>query len=108
MVVNGKTWPVMQVEKRRYRFRLLNACNARFLILKLVGKDPATNDAVAQPALPIWQIGADGGFLPAPVQPVYAGQNQLLIALAERADVIVDFSAFPGGHRTLPVQRGSG
>jgi bilirubin oxidase len=97
MVVNGKTWPLMQVEKRRYRFRVLNACNSRFLILKLVAKNPATNNAVAQAALPIWQIGADGGFLPQPVEPVYAEKNQLLVALAERADVIIDFSAFPVG-----------
>ena len=36
MVVNGKTWPNFNVEPRRYRFRFLNGCNARFLILKLV------------------------------------------------------------------------
>ena len=40
--------------------------------------------------LPIWQIGADGGFLPAPVQ-----LTQLLMAPAERADVIVDFTGLP-------------
>src|SRR5262249_27764989 len=33
MVVNGNTWPVLSVEPRRYRFRLLNACNARTLIV---------------------------------------------------------------------------
>jgi spore coat protein A, manganese oxidase len=97
MVVNGKTWPLMKVEQRRYRFRILNACNARMVILKLVAKDPAGNDAIAQTALPIWQIGSDGGFLPAPVQPVYADQNQLLITLAERADIIIDFTNFKVG-----------
>src|SRR5205085_5689796 len=34
MVVNGRTWPVLNVEPRRYRFRLLNGCDARFLYLK--------------------------------------------------------------------------
>jgi len=97
MVVNGNTWPLAQVEKRRYRFRILNACNSRFVILKLVAADPATNDAVAQTAEPIWQIGADGGFLPRPVKPAYAGQNQLLIGPAERVDVIIDFTKFPVG-----------
>lgn len=97
MVVNGKTWPAMEVEKRRYRFRLLNACNSRFVILKLVAKDPGANDANAQQALPIFQIGADGGFLPKSVRPIYEGANQLLIAPAERADIIIDFSAFPVG-----------
>jgi bilirubin oxidase len=75
MVVNGKAWPYLNVEQRRYRFRFLNGCNARFLILKMSN------------GLPFWQIGAEGGFLPAPVQ-----LSQLLMGPAERADVIVDFS----------------
>jgi bilirubin oxidase len=79
MLVNGKTWPFLQVEPRRYRLRLLNGCNARFLILRLGN------------GLPFWQIGAEGGFLPAPVQ-----LGQLLIAPAERADVIVDFTGLAG------------
>jgi len=81
IVANGKVWPYLNVEQRRYRFRLLNACNSRFLILKL-----------DRQRLPFWQIGADGGFLPAPVQ-----LDQLLIGPAERADVIVDFTALPVG-----------
>jgi FtsP/CotA-like multicopper oxidase with cupredoxin domain len=81
MVVNGRTWPFLEVEQRRYRFRFLNACNSRFLILKMDRKN-----------LPFWQIGSDGGFLPAPVE-----LDQLLMAPAERADVIVDFSRVPVG-----------
>ncbi len=80
MVVNGRTWPYLNVEQRRYRLRFLNGCNSRFLILQF-DRD-----------LPFWQIGTDGGFLPAPVQ-----LNRLLIALAERADVIVDFTDVPVG-----------
>ena len=34
IVVNGKTWPFLNVEAKRYRFRFLNGCNSRFLILK--------------------------------------------------------------------------
>ncbi len=75
MVVNGKTWPFLEVEQRRYRFRFLNGCNSRFLILRLSN------------GLPFWQIGAEGGFLPAPVQ-----LDRLLMGPAERADVIVDFT----------------
>src|SRR5215470_8834317 len=37
MCVNGKAWPVLDVEPRRYRFRMLNACNARFLNMTLAG-----------------------------------------------------------------------
>jgi spore coat protein A, manganese oxidase len=79
MLVNGKTWPFLEVEPRRYRFRLLNGCNGRFLILRL------------DPELPFWQIGAEGGFLPAPVQ-----LSGLLMGPAERADVIVDFAGLAG------------
>jgi bilirubin oxidase len=90
IVVNGKTWPNLNVEPRRYRLRLLNGCNSRFLILKLV-----TNPLAARPAapvLPFAQIGSEGGFLPAPVV-----LDQLLMGLAERADVIVDFTGLPVG-----------
>jgi FtsP/CotA-like multicopper oxidase with cupredoxin domain len=79
IVVNGRTWPYLEVEQRRYRFRFLNGCDARFLILKL-----------SRDGVPFWQIGADGGFLPAP-----ARLDQLLMGPAERADVIVDFTDVP-------------
>jgi bilirubin oxidase len=90
MLVNGKTWPTLEVEPRRYRFRILNGCNGRFLLLKLVTGDPAARPASA--ALSFTQIGAEGGFLPAPVE-----LDRLLIGPAERADVIVDFSGLPIG-----------
>ncbi len=80
MVVNGRTWPYLEVGQRRYRLRFLNGCNSRFLILRF------DND------LPFWQIGTEGGFLPAPVQ-----LSQLLMAPAQRADVIVDFTHLPAG-----------
>jgi len=85
MVVNGRSWPYLQVEPRRYRLRLLNGCGSRFLILKL-----------SDPAMAFWQIGAEGGFLPAPVQ-----LGQLLIAPAERADVIIDFTSLQPGTEVI-------
>ena len=90
IVVNGRTWPFLEVEQRRYRFRFLNACNSRFLILKL-SKD----------GLPFWQIGADGGFLPAP-----ARLDQLLLGPGERADVIVDFTNVPAGSEIVLLNVG--
>jgi spore coat protein A len=81
MVVNGNTWPYLDVEQRRYRFRFLNACNARTLLLRLDRDN-----------LPLWQIGSDGGYLPQP-----AKLAQLLMAPAERVDVIVDFTQVPVG-----------
>jgi len=80
MVVNGRTWPYLEVGQRRYRLRFLNGCNSRFLILRF------DNDH------PFWQIGTEGGFLPAPVE-----LSQLLMSPAERADVIVDFTHLPAG-----------
>jgi spore coat protein A, manganese oxidase len=81
MMVNGNTWPFLDVEQRRYRFRLLNACNARTLLLQL-----------DRDTLPFWQIGSDGGFLTRP-----AKLKRLLMGPAERADVIVDFTRVPVG-----------
>jgi spore coat protein A len=80
IVVNGATWPSLDVRRRRYRFRCLNGCNSRFLILRM------------ENALPFWQIGNDGGFLPEPVE-----LPELLLGPAERADVIVDFTGVAPG-----------
>ncbi|WP_235018282.1 multicopper oxidase family protein [Thermomonospora echinospora] len=99
MVTNGRTWPVLHVEPRRYRFRFLNGCNSRFLVLKIVA-DPAARRPAA-PALAFWQLGSDGGFLPDPVQ-----RDQVLAAPAERADVIVDFGAVPVGTELYLINEG--
>lgn len=85
MLVNGRTWPYLEVEPKRYRFRLLNGCNSRFLILRM-----------SYPGIPFWQIGAEGGFLRKPVS-----LGMLLMAPAERADVIVDFSGHPVGSEII-------
>jgi FtsP/CotA-like multicopper oxidase with cupredoxin domain len=77
MLVNGRTWPYLEVEPRLYRFRLLNGCNSRFLIVKF-----------DKSGLQFKQIGTEGGLLPGTSLQL----DQLLIAPAERADVIVDFS----------------
>ena len=80
MVVNGRTWPSLDAQQRRYRLRFLNGCNSRFLILRLSSGQP------------FWQIGNEGGFLPAPLE-----QSELLLGPAERADVVVDFTAIAAG-----------
>jgi len=84
-VVNGAAQPFLNVEPRMYRFRILNASNARFWNLAIEGDPPA------------WQIGSDGGLFD---KPVALGPSLLLLP-AERADVVVDFSRFAG--RTLTV-----
>jgi FtsP/CotA-like multicopper oxidase with cupredoxin domain len=90
IMVNGNTWPFLNVEKRRYRFRFLNGCQSRFLIL----------DFANIPGVEVWQIGNEGGFLTAPVNVTALG-NTLLMGLAERADVIVDFTNVPPGNYVL-------
>jgi FtsP/CotA-like multicopper oxidase with cupredoxin domain len=67
MVVNGTTWPKLDVAPAKYRFRLLNGSNSRFLNLALFTVDPATGATTAI-ELPFYQIGADQGFLPTPVE----------------------------------------
>ena len=80
MMVNGRTWPYLNVEQKQYRLRFLNGDNSRFLILQM---DNGMN---------FTQIGAEGGFLASP-----AMLNRLLLGGAERADVIVNFTNIPVG-----------
>lgn len=78
MLVNGKVWPFLDVEPRLYRFRVLNGCNSRILNLGFG-------------AASVWQIGAEGGMFDQPVP-----MKELVMAPAERADVIVDFRRLAG------------
>ena len=91
IMVNGNTWPFQTVEQVRYRLRFLNGCQSRFLIL----------DFSNIPGVEVWQIGNEGGFLAAPVNLTANDGNHLLMGLAERADVIVDFTNVPVGNYVL-------
>jgi spore coat protein A len=91
IMVNGNTWPFQKVEQRRCRLRFLNGCQSRFLIL----------DFTSIPNVEVWQIGNEGGFLAAPVNLTATNGNRLLMALAERADLIVDFTNVPVGNHVL-------
>ncbi len=91
IMVNGNTWPFQTVEQRRYRFRFLNGCQSRFLIL----------DFSDIPGIEVWQIGNEGGFLASPVNLTANNGNRLLMGLAERADLIVDFTHVPVGDHLL-------
>src|SRR5882757_6502112 len=91
-VVNGKVWPLLEVRPATYRFRVLNGSNARTYRLVLL-RDRA-------PELErIMQIGTDHGLLRAPVAVPADG---LVLASAERADLLVEFSDLePGSELTL-------
>jgi spore coat protein A len=121
MLTNGTVYPLLEVEAKRYRFLMLNACNARFLNLNLLhaGLTPAnpatpveitTNPKTGFANLannpigpPIIQIGNEAGFLVTettfpngiPFNPATLTGN-LLLGCAERADVIIDFTGQEG------------
>src|SRR5215471_16016504 len=86
-LVNGTIWPHLPVEARQYRFRVLNGSNAR--IYRLVLLDERGKPVHAH----IKQIGSDGGMLG---QPVDLPADGLVLAPAERADLIIDFRSMPG------------
>ena len=91
MVVNGKTWPKLNVEPRKYRLRFLNGSDSRFVIIQFA------STRLRKIPLNLNVIGNDGGLLvgaPVPVQ-------SLLIGPGERYDTIVDFSAFAPGTRII-------
>ncbi|MFF9804762.1 O-aminophenol oxidase PhsA [Streptomyces coeruleorubidus] len=92
--VNGRIWPYADVDAGWYRFRLVNASNARTYDLVLVDEE---NNPV--PGV-LHQIGSDGGLLPRPV-PVDFDETlpALTAAPAERFDLLADFRGLAG--RTL-------
>ena len=92
MIVNGKVWPKLTVEARRYRFRMLNGCTARVLRMQLFSATAAGVMKISNknkkliPGPVFQQIGTEGGLLNAPVNvPI------LILAPGERADVVIDF-----------------
>ncbi len=88
ILVNGVPMPAMKVARRRYRFRLLNGSDARVYLLSLSSRDPLT------------VIGSDGGLLPAPVETA-----NLLLSMAERYEVVIDFSRYPVGRSVVLENR---
>ena len=81
ILVNGKLFPYLEVEPRKYRFRILNGANARFFHLSFANK------------LGFSQIGTDQGLVSAPVK-----LERVQLSPGERADVIVDFTTQAGNN----------
>ena len=113
IVVNGKTWPKLEVAPERYRFRILNVADSNFLNLALITED--------NEELPMYVIGADQGFLPNVVkirtgfftkimpcdnetsieEPQTSSMLALLMGPGERYDVIIDFTGIPDGNEII-------
>jgi spore coat protein A len=89
ILVDGKVWPNMNVNRGQYRFRLLDASNSRIYRLSFF-------DTQKNTTIPFTQIGSDGGYLKAP-----ATMTELIISPAERADILVDFSSLAPGTKIL-------
>lgn len=100
--VNGVIWPYLDADAAWYRFRLVNASNARIYDLVLLDEEDNPVPGV------LHQIGSDGGLLPAPVAVDFdAALPTLTVAPAERMDLLVDFRELAG--RTLRlVNKGAG
>lgn len=116
ILVNGGVYPKVSVPPKRVRFRMLNGSQARFFHLNLYQEDASqpgeANLTVHGPTM--YQLGTEGGFLPAvavhenktPIPLVSPedettanadGPFNLLLAPAERADVVIDFNGLPAG-----------
>src|SRR3954447_3467632 len=84
VLVNGRPWPLMQVEPRKYRFRVLNASVSRSYDLALDSGEP------------LIVIGTDGGLMPHP-QPC----ANVKIGMAERYEIVIDFAKYKPGQRVV-------
>jgi len=90
--VNGKATPFLEVEPRKYRFRLLNASNSRFYFLTLIRADRDGNISGKPADAPaFYQIGTDGGLRESPLP-----LQSLNVSPGERFDVVIDFSEHGG------------
>ena len=91
-IVNGKVWPALDVQPATYRFRLINGSNARTYRLVLVRDGKPELDRITQ-------IGTDHGLL---LRSCRLPPDGLVLASAERADLLVDFSGLaPGSELTF-------
>jgi spore coat protein A, manganese oxidase len=113
ILINGGLYPVVSVPPKRVRFRMLNGSQARFYHLNLYPEDTARpgEAKVGTPGPIMYQVGTEGGFLPAvavhnnttplpKLDPENAnpdGPFNLLLAPAERADVVIDFNGVSPG-----------
>jgi len=92
--VNGQPWPYMNVENRKYKFRLLDASISRSYNLYLVA------DSAPKTRIPFTVVGADAGYLDHPVE-----TSSLVISMAERWEIIIDFDKYKGQNMTLMNER---
>ncbi|MDD5289230.1 MAG: multicopper oxidase domain-containing protein [Dehalococcoidales bacterium] len=114
IIANGKVWPYLNVDQKRYRFYAINGSNSR-------AYDMFLQDQASGVKYPMWVISTDGGYLDAPalIDPnatgaqVKAGvQKSLMMMPGERYEIIIDFAGIPAGttlilRNTAPTVNGN-
>jgi spore coat protein A, manganese oxidase len=88
ILVNGRPWPRMKVERRKYRFRVLNGGVSRSYNLALSSGEPLT------------VIGHDGGLAPFPAE-----TRSMRVGMAERYEVVIDFAKYKVGDKVVLQNR---
>ncbi len=88
LLVNGAPWPRLDVQRRKYRFRILNAANSTPFDIALASGRPLT------------QIGTDGGLLAEPVSVAH-----IPMQMAERTEIVIDFARYEDGAVETLVNR---
>lgn len=95
--INGVVWPYMEVEPRRYRFRVVNQSNGRTFDLALENDHSNQHEGHGAESPLMYQFAPDQGFLEDVVSIGPDGDlDSLTIAPFERAEVIIDFSGYAG------------
>ncbi|MFV2057278.1 MAG: multicopper oxidase family protein [Thiohalomonadales bacterium] len=88
IMVNDVELPSLNVATRQYRFRIYNGSNARTYNIAL------HNNAKFH------VVATDGGLLPAPV-----AVDRVVLSAGERAEIVIDFSAYALGDKVMLVSR---
>jgi len=97
MVVNGKIWPKINVERRKYRLRLLNGCDSRFLAIEF---NVAVRKNYYQP-IPFHIIGGDQGLSTEALE-----RTMVVMEPGSRLDIVIDFSVIGSGKRVIMKNHG--
>ncbi|KAK2593549.1 hypothetical protein QQS21_008724 [Conoideocrella luteorostrata] len=103
--VNGQPWPLLNVEPRKYRFRILNTALSRTFVLSIVSESKVTSrdDKEASDAaggIPFTVVASDAGFMSSAIT-----TSKLVTAMAERWEIIFDFSPFAGQNLMMRNER---
>jgi spore coat protein A, manganese oxidase len=90
MLVNGKVWPKQTVANSRYRLRLLNGCDSRYLAVSFIAVEADATSIEGGTVVPFTLVGADQGLMDTPIRQV----TRLLIEVGARRDIVINFEHY--------------